>query len=117
MSNNPEVARVNQVGVVTGIRPGKTTIVAYTASGMEATCAVEIVAINRTSLTLEAYDRYTMYVDGAEEVVLWSSSNPSVATINATTGAVFAVKAGTTVLTATYKGCKMTCVLRVRDVS
>ena len=117
MSNNPEVARVNQVGVVTGIRPGKTTIVAYTASGMEATCAVEIVAINRTSLTLEAYDRYTMYVDGAEEGVLWSSSNPSVATINATTGAVFAVKAGTTVLTATYKGCKMTCVLRVRDVS
>lgn len=84
---------------------------------MEATCAVEIVAINRTSLTLEAYDRYTMYVDGAEEGVLWSSSNPSVATINATTGAVFAVKAGTTVLTATYKGCKMTCVLRVRDVS
>lgn len=117
MSNNPEVARVNQAGVVTGIRPGKTTIVAYTASGMEATCAVEIVAINRTSLTLEAYDRYTMYVDGAEEGVLWSSSNPSVATINATTGAVFAVKAGTTVLTATYKGCKMTCVLRVRDVS
>lgn len=117
MSNNPEVARVNQAGVVTGIRPGKTTIVAYTSSGMEATCAVEIVAINRTSLTLEAYDRYTMYVDGAEEGVLWSSSNPSVATIDANSGAVFAVKAGTTVLTATYKGCKMTCVLRVRDVS
>jgi len=118
-SSNPAAATVT-AGVVKAVGGGTATITATTVDGSKTASAVVNVTAPVTSVTL---DKSTLMLKvGAEDVTLiptinpvsatnknisWSSSNPSVATVDAT-GKVYAVASGTAVISAiTQDGAKV----------
>jgi len=122
-SSNPGVARVSNLGMVTPVAAGSTTITAA-ASGRSATCAVTVTgaaAPALTSLTVSPASGSLAvgsilyltpighYSDGSSSniipitSVLWTSNNTSVATIDAY-GIVTSVAAGSATITASISG-------------
>lgn len=117
-SSAPEVAAVDENGKVTALTAGSATITVTTADGSKtAVCAVtveggstpivnvESVSLNKTSLELEAGDseQLTATVEpenATNKSVTWTSSNNSVATVDAN-GNVEAISAGTATITVT----------------
>ena len=114
MTSNSNVATVNSNGVVTGRGVGTATITAITTDGsnLSATCAVSVttvpvesVTLNRTELEMNEGSSYTLSAtvlpsDAYDRSLTWTSTNPSVATVNYN-GRVTAVGIGSTIVTAT----------------
>ena len=113
-SSNPSVATVSASGVVTPISIGNATITATAngASGITATTLVTVNAIPVTSVSLDkttlalnvgnigALTATVLPTDATNKAINWTSSNTSVATVDAS-GVVTAVAAGTATITAT----------------
>ena len=114
MSSNENVVTVNSNGLVTARGVGNATITAITTDGsnLSATCAVSVttvpvesVTLNRTELEMNEGSSYTLSAtvlpsDAYDRSLTWTSSNPSVATVNYN-GRVTAVGIGSTIVTAT----------------
>ena len=113
-SSNDKVAAVTQYGLVTAVNDGEAFIYARSEDGTAlATCKiavktyVEVTGIQITQQTHEflAFGETLQLVcnvfpsDATEPDVLWSSSNPSIATVDSN-GLVVSVANGTTVITA-----------------
>lgn len=95
-SRNPSIASVDNNGLVTCVGEGSTEIIATTTDGsnLSASCMigshnylVEAIYINPSEATLQAGKslRLTVLVlpeDAANKVVEWSSSNPSIVSVN-----------------------------------
>ena len=131
-SSNTCVATVSG-GVVTAVAKGTAVITATAAdgSGKYATCTVSVTKdILVTSITVDpcsetmrkgiaAYFYATVCPEAATNPnVVWSSSNPCVATVNPHSGLVYTRNAGTTVISATAcdgSGVKGICHLTVTD--
>ncbi len=111
-SSNSKIAKVSATGRVTAVKGGKVTITAVTAdgSGKKAVCKVTVKApitslkFSKTSGKL--YVGKTMQLspvikpaDATNKRCAWSSSNDKVAMVNSE-GKVYAVAAGTAVITA-----------------
>ena len=113
-SDNPSVATVNN-GVVSAVSEGTATIT-VTAQGdstKSASCTVTVTAaavpvtgvtLNKTSTSLYVGDTETLTAtvapdNATDKTVTWTSSNPSVATVE--NGVVTAVAPGTAVITVT----------------
>lgn len=111
-SDNTAVATVDASGTVSAVKSGsaKITAAASDASGVKATCQVTVTdkAILITKIDL-AYTEYSLKkgetvkltaavtpADATNQAVNFVSSNPGVASVNATTGEVTAISAGTT---------------------
>jgi uncharacterized protein YjdB len=118
-SGNTAVATVNPTtGLVTTLSAGSTTITATSegiAGGATLTVvpppvATVTVALNPTSVVAGGVSQATFVARDAANNVLsgrvgtWSSSNQSVATVNPATGAITALAAGVTNITATVEG-------------
>ncbi len=114
-SDNRAIATVTNKGKITARTPGIATITITTSSGKQATVNVTVVGLNKSSLTMEQYDTETIWVEGAKKVS-WFSTNPSVATVDSN-GKVVAKKSGTTVINAMVNGIKLTCRVRVKNIS
>ena len=114
-SSNTSVATVNATGEVTAIGAGTATITVTTVDQSKtATCEVTVTAapvpvsgvtLNKDSLALGVGDTETLTAtvapaNAANQSVTWASSDPSVATVDAT-GKVTAVGAGTATITVT----------------
>lgn len=112
-SSNTSVATVNASGVITAVGNGTATITAKTTDGtnISKTCSVTVqtpvsgVTVSPTSLSLNAGSTYTLTKSispstASNQNVTWSSSNTSVATVNAS-GVVTAVGNGTATITCT----------------
>ena len=131
-SSDPSVATVSNTGVVTGVAYGTATITATTVDGgYTATCLVSVVptpvegvTLNKTATTLyiqngtagsETLTATVTPNDAVNKNVTWSSSNPAVATVNAS-GRVTAVGSGTAIITVTTEdgGYTATCTVTVR---
>lgn len=112
-STNPLVAHVDQTGKVTPVAKGTTTIRAATEAGnLVAECAVSISAVVPQGVSLDR-DSLKLFLGGTpvtltptilpsaaeNKAVQWSSSKPSVATVDST-GKVTAVAEGTATITA-----------------
>ncbi|MDE6086255.1 MAG: Ig-like domain-containing protein, partial [Muribaculaceae bacterium] len=109
-SDNEEVATVSEDGVVTAIAVGEANITA-TCGEASATCKVTVNPVPATAIILseemlelevEATATLTAQVvpdEATDKTVIWSSSNPGVATVSST-GLVTAVKDGTAIITA-----------------
>ena len=126
-SSNPSVATVSN-GKVTGVREGNATITATTSNGKVATKSITVVnpivevtsvsisgsnTVNKgSSITLTA----TVSPSNAtNKTIEWTSSNPSVATVN--NGKVTGVSAGTAMITATTSNGKVaTKTISVKDI-
>ena len=130
-SSNAAVATVDANGVVTAVAVGTATITVTTEDGNRtATCVVTVVAapisvtnvsLNRTTATLVIGESETLTAtiapqNATNQNVSWSSSNPTVATVNSN-GVVTAVAVGTATITVTTEDGNRTatCVVTVEE--
>ncbi len=128
-SSAPTIASVDATGKVTGLASGTATITATTNNGgYTANCTVTVsnakvdvtgISVSPTTRTMNVGEDYhltaTVTPDNAtDKSITWSSSDPTVATVNAD-AIVTALKAGTATITATTNdgGYTATCVITV----
>ena len=113
-SSSPAVASINTAGVATGVTEGSTTVTAM-LNGQSASASLNVTAAVLTGLTItppsatipkgltQSYSAQGTYSDGSTldvtGLVAWSSSTPTVASINAA-GVATGVTAGSTTITA-----------------
>ena len=105
-SSNTAVATVSGTGVVTGVSAGTATITYHnTATGCTTTLVVTVTPLPSviTGTTTICVGATSLLAD-ATGGGTWTSSNPAVATINATTGLVTALATGTTTITYSLGG-------------
>jgi uncharacterized protein YjdB/endo-1,4-beta-D-glucanase Y len=117
ISSNTAIATVTSGGIVSGVTAGTCTITGTSAdnTAISQNVAVTVTAaiVLPTSLTVTPASS-SIYVAGTTTLtstilptdasnmsVTWSSSNPAVATVNATTGLITGVTLGSTTITAT----------------
>ena len=125
-SDDPSVATVNRMGLVTAIGSGATTITATSDSKSDsATISVELtgarieIVLSSDKLTsVDATEQLSAKVYDSNENVIadapvaWTSSDPSVATVDAN-GLVTAVSRGNTKITATSGSLSANVVIKV----
>ena len=116
-SSDPTVASIDSNGVLTALKVGVTTITATSAS-FTATSAVTVTNVALQSLYLlpgsgsvaagesQQFSAYGIYSDNSQQdltaVVVWSSSNTNVATVQA--GLAQSHVSGSSTISATYNG-------------
>ncbi|MBQ3814176.1 MAG: Ig-like domain-containing protein, partial [Bacteroidales bacterium] len=124
-SSNEAVATVDQQGLVTALKEGAADITAQ-AGDKTATCKVQVkplvvsvtsIALNKTSLSLKEGESETLVAtvspdNATDKTVTWSSTNTSVATVDAS-GRVTAIKEGTATITAKAGDKSATCSVTV----
>lgn len=74
------------------------------------------ISLNRTVLVLNVGEKDELKVNGTEDTAVWSSSAPTVASVNSA-GEVTALTKGNAVITAEVNGESVTCTVTVRDES
>ncbi|MDO4547523.1 MAG: CapA family protein [Clostridia bacterium] len=136
-SSREHVATVSQDGLVTAVGKGSTLItvsaddqggmVKATALVKVTTIAVQTFKLNSSLVYLDhTTDENTARVDytvtpanATYQVPTWTSSDPSVASVDPNTGLITALSAGTTTITATVDGGNKSakCEVKVRDKS
>ena len=115
-SSDTGIVTVDQNGVITTVGPGTADVyVISNAAGVESTCTVHSLAISKSNITLEQYDRFNLDVIGTTSNVTWRSSNPRVCTVSSS-GEVIARKAGVTTVTAVVNDKTLTCTVRVTSL-
>ncbi len=107
-SSNSSIATVSSTGLVTGVAAGSTWIYATSSDGPAGSLfiyvadgAVTGVSLTTSSLTMAAGESFTMTAGvqptyAPNQVVTWSTSDSSVATVNTSTGVVTAITSGGT---------------------
>jgi len=127
-SSNPKVATISQNGKLTAVSAGKTTITCATTDGsnLRVTCAVTVnigvksVKLNVTKLTwipgrTGTFTATVSPANAKNKTLVWTSSNPDVASISST-GKIKTLKVGTTTITCKAKdgsGKYATCLVNV----
>lgn len=114
-SDNKAVATVSSKGKITAKKPGTATITVTSTSGQQVCINVMVVGLNKTSLRLQQYDSDELWVEEVSDNVKWSSSNPAIVRVN--NGTVIARKVGTATITATIRGVKLRCTVKVVKIS
>ena len=115
-SSDTGIVTVDDNGVITTVGPGTADVfVISDGAGVESTCTVHSLAISRSNITLEQYDRYTLDVIGTTSKITWRSSNPRVCTVSSS-GEVIGRKAGTATITAVVNDKTLSCVVRVTSI-
>lgn len=120
-SSNPKVAKISSKGKITAVVPGKTTITVYPKEYpfSKHSCTVVVkkpsIKLNKQKLVLSKGKTYALKasVKGASKKVTWKSQNPKVASVSSK-GTVKALKKGTTTITATANGKKVTCKISIK---
>ena len=111
-TDNSGIAKVDKTsGKITAKATGTAVITVMSDSGQTAVIEVTVIGLNVTHLTLEQYTDYTLYVEGATTSIKWDVSNPEIATV--TNGRVSSRAVGTTTVTATVNGRRLSCKLKV----
>lgn len=114
-TDNSSVATVDEkTGRIRARATGTAYVTAMTDSGRLATLRVTVIGLNVTELTLEQYSEYTLIVEGATGRVIWDVANPRIAEVR--NGRISTRARGTTTITATVNGRKLTCRLTVTKI-
>lgn len=113
-SDNKRVARVSADGTVKAVGTGECEITIMSSGGQTSTVTVNVVALNRTSLTMRQYDTETLTVNGTSATVTWYSENARIATVE--NGKVTGRSKGTTYIYAYVKGCKLSCRVTITNI-
>ncbi|MBH1939656.1 Ig-like domain-containing protein [Mobilitalea sibirica] len=120
-SSDESVVTVSDTGEITAKEPGAATIIA-TVDGKDLDSKVNVFDISQDSVVLEDDGILgighikTLKVKGATSKVTWSSSDESVAVVTHN-GRVYAKDDGTTTITASINGFKLTSEVRVLSMS
>lgn len=118
-SSNSSIASISSTGKVTGKKAGKATISA-SANGVKATCKITVknptIKLTKTKATLNISGkkaiRLSAKVKGKSSKIVWKSSKPSVADVDAK-GKVTAKEAGKTTISAKANGKTAKCTITV----
>ncbi len=126
-SGDKKIAKVNQNGLVTPVKPGKVTIgVKTTDGGFKAYCkitvkkAVTSIKLDKSSATLYTGKTLTLKPtikpsDATDKTLKWTTSSSKIATVSSK-GVIKAVAPGTATITATTEnGLKYKCKVTVRQ--
>lgn len=125
-SSNENIAAVDANGRITAKKAGTATITAM-FQGLQQSCRVTItnqlaesIKLDTTSLTMNINTARTLHAAlrpaAAVDQISWSSSQPGVASVDAS-GSIRAIKAGNTTITATTKGGhKAVCQVKVQPI-
>lgn len=113
-SDAKSVATVTSKGKITARRPGNATISVTSTSGQQVCINVTVVGLNKTSLSLQQYDSDELWVEEVSDTVKWSSSNPAIARVEG--GRVVARKVGSCTITASVRGVKLKCRVKVNPI-
>lgn len=111
-STEPDIASVNN-GTVVALREGTTVITAASPNGVLAACVVTVrpaaihvasISLNTSNVTLAAGEQYMLTANvlpsnATDPTLVWTSANPSVATVSG--GVITGVSEGMTTITAT----------------
>ena len=113
-SKTPNIATVDEYGMVTGIKRGSATIVATAADGSKAVGTIVIpvtqpvtsVSLNKTEATVSTGTTVQLKAtaspaDASDKTFVWSSSDDAIATVR--NGVVTGVKAGACTITCASK--------------
>ena len=124
-SDNPNVVRVDETGLITCLKKGKAVITAETINGKKDSCTVNVynhvssVKLNKQSIELfeadtEKLTANILPADSLNKNVIWESSDQTVATVD-NDGMVTAVNEGTAIITVTTEEGQKTaqCTVRV----
>ncbi|MQF49011.1 hypothetical protein FIM08_03840 [SAR202 cluster bacterium AC-647-N09_OGT_505m] len=129
-SSNPSSATVSDIGLVTGIAPGTSTVTA-TSGGVTGTALITVTEASIASVTvtpslyvltagsivkLSATLKDTSGNEITGRAVTWSSSDPSVATVS-DTGFVNSKAQGSATITATAEGISATASIEVVELA
>lgn len=127
-SEDDGIASVDENGTVTAVSAGTINVYATDGTG-KGLCIVRVksgtgiaaepipsggeVKLNREDMTLSVGETFQLENTGITTAQTWSSSNPSVATVNSN-GTVTGVSVGTATVTMSYDGNSLTCIVRVK---
>ena len=114
-SDTPSVASVTSKGKIKAKKPGKATIYARAANGVEAHVDVTVVDINRKAVTLRQYATEKLSIYNITTGITWYSARPDIASVDAN-GTVKAKLPGTTVIYAYVDGVKLGCKVTVKRI-
>ncbi|CUH92714.1 Ig-like domain-containing protein [Herbinix luporum] len=125
-SSNNKVATVSDTGLVKAKSVGEATITA-TFNGKKISSQINVVELNTDKVVLEYGGMFdatrsnfgtvkTLKVIGSQDKVSWTSSNKNVATVNSS-GKVTAKGPGNATITANINGAKITCNVKVLQMS
>lgn len=127
-SSNTDVATVDENGVITAVAGGQADITATTANGVSAICKITVpihlngISLEKTSLNLrkgqssEALSVVYDPVNTTDELpTIWSSSDETVATVNAQ-GVVTGLKEGTATIKVQVGTFTATCEVTVSEI-
>ncbi len=125
-SMNEEVAIVNKDGVIHGIKVGETEIKISAANGVSTNVKVNVINVEASKINISGSKSIIKKGDSldlqaevwpknaTEKTILWTSSNPNVATVNEA-GVVFAKAVGQTTITASVGSQSSSIVLKVAN--
>ncbi|MDE6317604.1 MAG: Ig-like domain-containing protein [Muribaculaceae bacterium] len=128
-ANAPEIANVNENGLVTAYAVGQSVIMATSSSGLTAEITITVIPtpvtsiiVNQQSVTMRVSDEThltatVLPMTATDKTVTWRSANPEVATVDAD-GNVKAIKEGQTAITCVANdgsGVSSTCIVNVID--
>lgn len=127
-SNDPSIVKVDKNGKITGVNVGTATITVTTKDGKTATCIVTVepievneIILNTNDLTVKVgnTEQLIAYIDpddATDKELVWTSSNPYIASVDST-GKVTGVAAGEVTITVTTKDGKVKaeCTVTVED--
>ncbi len=98
------------------VGPGVAQITAISSvSGIEGTSTITVLGLNATSVTLEQYDTFDLYLDGVDSTVTWFSRNKRIATVTRR-GVVTGRREGTTDVVARVGGKLVSCEVNVEKL-
>ncbi len=115
--NKKSIATISENGTVTAHKPGVATITA-TADKTTVTCRITVrkptIRLNKTRITLNPGQSFKFSAIVSSGIVpTWKSSRKSIAIID-DNGWLYAIKSGTTIITAKVDGVSKTCIVTVR---
>jgi uncharacterized protein YjdB len=124
-SSDASIVHVDQNGTVRALKGGSATIMAK-AGEKSASCHVAVISpvtsvtLDRYSIALEVGQKTVLSAtvnpdDATDKTLTWTSSDPAVASVDAT-GEVVAVKKGTATVTAAAGGKSASCTVQVSNI-
>lgn len=113
--NRKSIAVVDKNGIVTGVAPGTTTVIA-TANGKEYKCSVKVnqkeVQLVQKEIKIYVGEQLQINAEGYYKKITWKANRKTIATVDKQ-GLVTGIKPGTTTVIAKIDGKEYKCTVKV----